>query len=111
MSTSSAGDGQSPDGSSPQAPHPGSSGAQLAGGIVAMLVGFALLFGGFVLWVFEKGHQPFLFPWAGRLTMVVGIVALGGGWDATALPTGDQLRSPDLQDPAKTVNVAQPPAK
>jgi NodT family efflux transporter outer membrane factor (OMF) lipoprotein len=39
------------------------------------------------------------------------IVALGGGWDASAIPTVDQLKSPDMKDPAKTVNVAQPPAQ
>ncbi|HVW11030.1 MAG TPA: efflux transporter outer membrane subunit [Bryobacteraceae bacterium] len=38
------------------------------------------------------------------------IVALGGGWDASALPTDDQMKSPDMKDPAKTVNVAEPPA-
>jgi outer membrane protein TolC len=39
------------------------------------------------------------------------IVALGGGWDASAIPTDDQLKSPDMKDPAKTVNVAAPPAR
>src|SRR3569833_1988171 len=38
------------------------------------------------------------------------IVALGGGWDASAIPTPDQLKSPDMKDPSKTVNVAAPPA-
>ena len=37
------------------------------------------------------------------------IMALGGGWDQSTLPTGDQLKSADLKDPTKTVNVAQPP--
>jgi len=36
------------------------------------------------------------------------ILALGGGWDNTAIPTPDGLKSKDLEDPAKTVNVAQP---
>lgn len=39
------------------------------------------------------------------------IIALGGGWDASAIPTDDQLKSPDMKDPAKTVNVAQPNGK
>jgi len=39
------------------------------------------------------------------------IVALGGGWDASALPTDDQLKSPDMKDPTKTQNVAQPPVR
>src|SRR6185312_651136 len=38
------------------------------------------------------------------------IVALGGGWDASVIPTVDQLKSPDMKDPSKTVNVAAPPA-
>ncbi|HVY92750.1 MAG TPA: efflux transporter outer membrane subunit [Bryobacteraceae bacterium] len=38
------------------------------------------------------------------------IVALGGGWDVSALPTDDQMKSPDMKDPAKTMNVAEPPA-
>jgi outer membrane protein TolC len=47
-----------------------------------------------------------------RLTAAVNLIlALGGGWDDSALPTGDQLRTPDMQDPAKTVNVAQPVVK
>ncbi len=47
-----------------------------------------------------------------RMTTAVNLIlALGGGWDDSALPTGDQLRSPDMNDPAKTVNVAQPPAR
>ena len=47
-----------------------------------------------------------------RLTGCVDlIIALGGGWDASAIPTDDQMKSPDMKDPAKTVNVAQPPAQ
>jgi len=47
-----------------------------------------------------------------RLTTAVNLIlALGGGWDQSALPTPDQLRSGGLEDPAKTVNVAQPVAK
>jgi NodT family efflux transporter outer membrane factor (OMF) lipoprotein len=36
------------------------------------------------------------------------ILALGGGWDSSALPTPEQMKSPDMYDPAKTVNIAQP---
>jgi NodT family efflux transporter outer membrane factor (OMF) lipoprotein len=36
------------------------------------------------------------------------IVALGGGWDASALPNPDQIRSNGLGDPASTQKVAQP---
>jgi NodT family efflux transporter outer membrane factor (OMF) lipoprotein len=36
------------------------------------------------------------------------IVALGGGWDASALPNPDQIRSNGLGDPASTQRVAQP---
>lgn len=39
------------------------------------------------------------------------IVALGGGWDISTLPTDDQMKSPDARDPAKTVSVAQPPVR
>jgi NodT family efflux transporter outer membrane factor (OMF) lipoprotein len=47
-----------------------------------------------------------------RMTTSVNLIlALGGGWDQSALPTPDQLRSGGLEDPAKTVNVAQPVTK
>jgi NodT family efflux transporter outer membrane factor (OMF) lipoprotein len=44
-----------------------------------------------------------------RLTAAVGLVqAMGGGWDASTLPTYDQLRNPQLADSANTHNVAMP---
>jgi NodT family efflux transporter outer membrane factor (OMF) lipoprotein len=47
-----------------------------------------------------------------RMTTSVNLIlALGGGWDQSALPTPGQLRSGGLEDPAKTMNVAQPVAK
>jgi hypothetical protein len=36
------------------------------------------------------------------------ILALGGGWDSSTLPTTDQLRSVALGDAANTNKVAQP---
>lgn len=44
-----------------------------------------------------------------RMTASVGLIlALGGGWDDSTLPTPAQLKSPDAADPTKTGNVAQP---
>lgn len=44
-----------------------------------------------------------------RMTAAVNLIlALGGGWDTSALPTKDQIRSGALADPANTKNVAQP---
>jgi cation transport ATPase len=57
----------------------GSSGTQLVVGIVAMLLGSVFLLGGFVLWVGEKADRLVIFPWAGRLTMLVGIAGLAIG--------------------------------
>src|SRR5215831_12288114 len=57
----------------------GSSGTQLVVGIVAMLIGSMFLLGGFVLWVGEKADRLVIFPWAGRLTMLLGIVGLAIG--------------------------------
>jgi NodT family efflux transporter outer membrane factor (OMF) lipoprotein len=39
------------------------------------------------------------------------ILALGGGWNSSTIPTDDQLKSHDLEDPAKALNVAQPPVR
>jgi cation transport ATPase len=57
----------------------GSSGTQLVVGIVAMLLGSVFLLGGLVLWVGEKADRLVIFPWAGRLTMLVGIAGLAIG--------------------------------
>jgi len=35
------------------------------------------------------------------------VKALGGGWDASTLPSGNVLRSAALADPKSTQNVAQ----
>lgn len=44
-----------------------------------------------------------------RMVSAVNLVmALGGGWDTSALPTGDQIRSNGMNDPAYTQKVAQP---
>lgn len=39
------------------------------------------------------------------------ILALGGGWDASALPTPAEMKGQNLEDPAKATAVAQPKAK
>jgi NodT family efflux transporter outer membrane factor (OMF) lipoprotein len=44
-----------------------------------------------------------------RMLAAVDLVkALGGGWDASTLPSTDQLRSAELAEPANTQKVAQP---
>jgi NodT family efflux transporter outer membrane factor (OMF) lipoprotein len=43
-----------------------------------------------------------------RMTAAVDLVkALGGGWDSSTLPSGDQMRSTAFADPKNTQNVAQ----
>lgn len=45
-----------------------------------------------------------------RMLAAVDLVkALGGGWDASALPSLEQLRSAELANPDNTQKVAQPP--
>ena len=47
-----------------------------------------------------------------RLLAAVDLVkAMGGGWDASTLPTPEQLRSQNLADPNNTQKVAQPASK
>ncbi|MGA9625403.1 MAG: efflux transporter outer membrane subunit [Bryobacteraceae bacterium] len=47
-----------------------------------------------------------------RMSAAVDLVkALGGGWDASTLPSGNALRSAALGDPKNTQNVAQPASK
>jgi hypothetical protein len=68
------------DGSANPSPDSGGrTGTQLIAGIVAMLFGSVFLLGGFVLWAGEKADRLVIFPWAGRLTMLVGIAGLAIG--------------------------------
>ena len=47
-----------------------------------------------------------------RMTAAVDLVkALGGGWDASTLPSGDAIRSVAMASAASTQNVAQPVGK
>jgi outer membrane protein TolC len=47
-----------------------------------------------------------------RMVAAVNLVmALGGGWDSSTLPTNEQMKGHDLEDPAKALNVAQPPVR
>jgi hypothetical protein len=64
----------------------GSSGTRLIVGVVAMLAGAAFLLGGFVLWAGEKADRLVVFPWAGRVAMLVGTAGLAIG---AALDTRD----------------------
>jgi outer membrane protein TolC len=44
-----------------------------------------------------------------RMTNAVNLISsLGGGWDASSLPSYDQLRSVGMADPKNTSSVAQP---
>jgi NodT family efflux transporter outer membrane factor (OMF) lipoprotein len=47
-----------------------------------------------------------------RMSAAVDLIkALGGGWDASTLPSGNALRSAALGDPKNTQNVARPVSK
>lgn len=47
-----------------------------------------------------------------RMSAAVNLVkALGGGWDASTLPSGDALRSTALADPKNTPKVALPASR
>ena len=47
-----------------------------------------------------------------RMNAAVDLIkALGGGWDASTLPTPGALRSTALADPKNTQNIAQPSVK
>jgi NodT family efflux transporter outer membrane factor (OMF) lipoprotein len=47
-----------------------------------------------------------------RLVAAVDLVkAMGGGWDASTLPSKDQIRSKELMDPKNSIKVAQPVAQ
>ena len=47
-----------------------------------------------------------------RMSAAVDLVkALGGGWDASTLPSGNALRTAALGDPKNTQNVARPAGK
>lgn len=44
-----------------------------------------------------------------RMTAAVDLIkAMGGGWDASTLPSGAAIRSVALADPKNTEKVAQP---
>jgi hypothetical protein len=66
-------------GANPSPLSPVARGTRLLASIVGMLAGFVLLLGGLVLHVGEKADRLVIFPFAGRLTMLVGIVALAVG--------------------------------
>jgi hypothetical protein len=53
--------------------------SRLFGGVVAMVVGGLLLLGGIILHFGEKADRLFIFPFAGRLTILLGIAVLGVG--------------------------------
>jgi hypothetical protein len=79
MMTRGSFDAQSPGESDPFTDSPGPSAMRLSGGLVAMLVGGALLLAGLVLHIGEKAGRLLIFPMAGRLTMLLGVGVLGVG--------------------------------
>jgi hypothetical protein len=50
---------------------------RLTGGVVGMVIGSVLLVGGFVLYAGETAGRLLIFPFAGRLTMLLGIFVFG----------------------------------
>ena len=57
-------------------------------------------------------QQPAITILQQRMSAAVDLVkALGGGWDASTLPSGDAIRSEALADPKSTQNVARPAGK
>jgi hypothetical protein len=64
---------------SPPPSSPGNPPIHLAGGVITMLVGAAVLLGGIILHFGEKADRLVIFPFAGRLTILLGIVILATG--------------------------------
>jgi hypothetical protein len=63
----------------PSPPSRGTPTINLVGGISGMLAGSLVLLGGIILHVGEKSGRLVIFPFAGRLTMLVGIGILAIG--------------------------------